>query len=74
MGLYREHVYNEKADPHLTEIHLRLNRHGVTGRVFVDQRDGAIFNCNQEDAKRRAEIGKLEPKKDKDKNKKAGEF
>lgn len=74
LGLYREHVYNEKADPHLTEIHLRLNRHGVTGRVFVDQRDGAIFNCNQEDAKRRAEIGKLEPKKDKDKNKKAGEF
>ncbi|WP_044470485.1 replicative DNA helicase [Mannheimia massilioguelmaensis] len=63
LGLYREYVYNDKADPTLTEIHLRLNRHGSTGKIYVDQRDGAIFNCDQIDAKRRAETGKLEPKK-----------
>ncbi|WP_273397052.1 replicative DNA helicase [Actinobacillus porcinus] len=70
-GLYREAVYNEKADKTLTEIHLRLNRHGGTGKVYVDQRDGAIFNCDQLDAERRAEIGKPEPKS---RNKGRGEF
>ena len=71
LGLYREHVYNENADPNLTEIHLRLNRHGATGKVFVDQRDGAIFNCDQNEAQRRSEIGCPEPKKQK---RKQGDF
>ena len=68
LGLYREHVYNENADPTLTEIHLRLNRHGATGKVYVDQRDGAIFNCDQIEAQQRAEICKPEPKQLKRKN------
>lgn len=71
IGLYRESVYNDDADPSLTEIILRLNRHGATGKVFVDQRDGAIFNCDQTEAQRRAEIGKPEPKKQK---RKPGDF
>lgn len=70
-GLYRESVYNEKADKTLTEIHLRLNRHGQTGKVYVDQRDGAIFNCDQVEAERRAEIGKPEIK---NKSKARGDF
>lgn len=70
-GLYRESVYNEKADKTLTEIHLRLNRHGQTGKVYVDQRDGAIFNCDQVEAERRAEIGKPETK---NKSKARGDF
>lgn len=61
-GLYKDSVYNKNADPTLTEIIVRLNRHGATGTVFVDQRDGAFFNCDQADAMRRAELGKPEAK------------
>lgn len=62
-GLYKEHTYNPQADPHLTEILPRLNRHGITGKVYVEQRNGAIFNCDQMEAERKAEIGKPEPKR-----------
>lgn len=61
-GLYKESVYNPNADKTLTEIHLRLNRHGETGMVYCDQRWGSMFPCDQEDAKRRAAIGKPEPR------------
>lgn len=61
-GLYKDSIYNKNADPTLTEIIVRLNRHGATGTVFVDQRDGAFFNCDQVEAMRRAEIGKPESK------------
>ena len=61
-GLYKEAVYNGKADPNLTEILVRLNRHGDSGKVYVDQKFGAMFECNQIEAERRAEIGKPQPK------------
>lgn len=61
-GLYKESVYNPNADKQLTEIHLRLNRHGETGKVYCDQRFGAMFPCDQVEAEKRAEIGKPEPK------------
>lgn len=46
-GLYRDRVYNENADPHLTEIILRLNRHGKTGRAYVDMKYGQLFELDQ---------------------------
>lgn len=64
-GLYKESVYNENADKTLTEIHLRLNRYGETGKVYCDQRWGAMFPCDQVEADKRAQIGKPEPKRTK---------
>lgn len=61
-GLYKESVYNDKADKTLTEIHLRLNRHGGTGKIYCDQRWGSMFPCDQEDGEQRSMIGKPEPK------------
>lgn len=64
-GLYKESVYNESADPYLTEILVRLNRHGGTGKVYVDQKFGAMFECDQLDAERRSQIGRKETKESK---------
>lgn len=62
-GIYKESVYNEKADKTLTEIHLRLNRYGQSGgMIYCDQRWGNMFACDQEDGARRSQIGKSEPK------------
>lgn len=62
-GIYKESVYNEKADKSLTEIHLRLNRYGDSGgMVYCDQRWGNMFPCDQKDGERRSQIGKPEPK------------
>ena len=61
-GLHKESVYNEQADQSLTEILVRLNRHGGTGKVYVDQKFGSMFECNQIDAERRSQIGKKEPR------------
>lgn len=56
IGIYREGAYDENADQAATELLLRLNRHGPTGVVYCDQRNGAIYDCDQADAeqKRRA--------------------
>lgn len=61
-GLHKESVYNEQADQSLTEILVRLNRHGGTGKVYVDQKFGSMFECDQIDAERRSQIGKKEPR------------
>ncbi|WP_392565826.1 DnaB-like helicase C-terminal domain-containing protein [Utexia brackfieldae] len=50
-GLYRDGVYNEQADQSLTEILLRLNRHGKTGSVFVNMKHGQIFEADQNAAR-----------------------
>lgn len=57
IGLYKDSVYNEKADKQLTEIILRLNRHGETGKVYADQRFGSMFNCDQDEAEKRHRSG-----------------
>lgn len=56
IGIYREGAYDENADQAATELLLRLNRHGPTGVVYCDQRNGAIYDCDQAAAeqKRRA--------------------
>ncbi|HHH0529237.1 TPA: DnaB-like helicase C-terminal domain-containing protein, partial [Yersinia enterocolitica] len=51
LGIYREGAYDENANQQDTELLLRLNRHGSGGVVFVEQRHGAIYDCNQDQAK-----------------------
>lgn len=53
LGIYREGAYDENANQQDTELLLRLNRHGQSGVVFVEQRHGAIYDCNQDQAKAR---------------------
>ncbi|HHA1781889.1 TPA: DnaB-like helicase C-terminal domain-containing protein [Enterobacter asburiae] len=55
IGIYREGAYDENADQAATELLLRLNRHGPTGVVYCDQRNGAIYDCDHAaEQKRRA--------------------
>lgn len=54
LGIYREGAYDENANQRDTELLLRLNRHGQSGVVFVEQRNGAIYDCDQHHAKARA--------------------
>lgn len=54
LGIYREGAYDENANQQDTELLLRLNRHGSGGVVFVEQRHGAIYDCNQDQAKAKA--------------------
>lgn len=50
MAIYKDSVYDDNADPTLTELIMRLNRHGKTGTVYVDQKDVAIYPCDQKQA------------------------
>ncbi|MGQ3903001.1 replicative DNA helicase [Mixta calida] len=50
MAIYKESIYDDSADPTLTELILRLNRHGKTGTVYVDQKDVALYPCDQKQA------------------------
>lgn len=52
LGIYREGAYDENVNQQDTELLLRLNRHGQTGVVYVEQRNGAIYDVNQEQARR----------------------
>ena len=66
VGIYREGAYDENADQAATELLLRLNRHGPTGVVYCDQRNGAIYDCDQSAAeqKRRANDARPNSKMD----------
>ncbi|WP_337226298.1 DnaB-like helicase C-terminal domain-containing protein, partial [Proteus terrae] len=55
MAVHRESVFEEKADPTLTELILRLNRHGKTGTVYVEQRGLTLFDIDQIQGAMRAE-------------------
>lgn len=46
LGIYREGAYDEDADQDDTELLLRLNRHGKSGVVYTEQRNGAIYDCD----------------------------
>ena len=50
VGIYREGSYDESVPPGETELLLRLNRHGQTGTVYCEQRNGAIYDRDQETA------------------------
>jgi len=66
IGIYREGAYDENAEQSATELLLRLNRHGPTGIVYCDQRNGAIYDCDQAAAeqKRRANDARPNSKRD----------
>lgn len=55
VGVHKESVYDGNADQTLTELIVRLNRHGKTGTAYVDQRGLCMFDTDQEQAQRRAE-------------------
>lgn len=65
LGIYREGAYDENANQQDTELLLRLNRHGQSGVVFVEQRHGAIYDCDQLQAKMRASETESRPSKQK---------
>lgn len=50
LGIYREGAYDETANQNDTELLLRLNRHGSSGVVYCEQRNGAIYDCDQAEA------------------------
>ncbi len=47
IGIYREGAYDENANQSETELLLRLNRHGQSGVVYCEQRNGSIYDCDQ---------------------------
>lgn len=63
IGIYREGAYDENADQAATELLLRLNRHGPTGVVYCDQRNGAIYDCDQSAAEQKRRANDARPNK-----------
>lgn len=55
MGIHKESVYTEGADKTLTELLVRLNRHGKTGTAFVDQKGLCLFDTDQIQAMARSQ-------------------
>jgi replicative DNA helicase len=53
MGIYRESEDNETVGDNETELLLRLNRHGSTGTIYAEQRNGILYDIDQLDAQRR---------------------
>lgn len=53
IGLYRDAVYNENADPQLTELLLRMNREGPSGTAYTLLRDGYFVDTTPEDIAQR---------------------
>ncbi|OYQ92306.1 helicase DnaB [Citrobacter freundii] len=63
IGIYREGAYDENTDQAATELLLRLNRHGPTGVVYCDQRNGAIYDCDQAAAEQKRRANDARPNK-----------
>ncbi|AVG34844.1 DnaB-like helicase C-terminal domain-containing protein [Enterobacter asburiae] len=63
IGIYREGAYDQNADQAATELLLRLNRHGPTGVVYCDQRNGAIYDCDQATAEQKRRANDARPNK-----------
>ncbi len=52
IGLYRDAVYNENADPHLMEMLLRLNREGPSGTAYALMKNGSVIDISDEEVYR----------------------
>lgn len=63
IGIYREGAYDENANQNETELILRLNRHGQSGIVYCEQRNGAIYDTNQAEARARVTERDSKPSK-----------
>ena len=55
LGIYKDSVYNDNADKTLTELIVRLNRHGKAGTAYVEQKGLCMFDIDQTQAMVRAE-------------------
>nr|WP_282100296.1 DnaB helicase C-terminal domain-containing protein [Morganella morganii] len=55
LGIYKDSVYNDNADKTLTELIVRLNRHGKAGTAYVEQKGLCMFDVDQTQAMVRAE-------------------
>lgn len=63
LAIYREGSYDENVNQSETELLLRLNRHGETGVVHCEQRNGIIYDIDQESAQARAAERQAKPNK-----------
>ena len=54
VGVHREGAFDDSIPACETELLLRLNRHGSTGTVYCNQVNGAIYDCDQDEARGRA--------------------
>lgn len=63
LAIYREGAYDENVNQSETELLLRLNRHGETGVVHCEQRNGIIYDIDQESAQERAAERQAKPNK-----------
>jgi len=63
LAIYREGAYDENVNQSETELLLRLNRHGETGVVHCEQRNGIIYDIDQESAQARAAERQAKPNK-----------
>ncbi|EPN9592461.1 DnaB-like helicase C-terminal domain-containing protein [Cronobacter sakazakii] len=63
LGIYRENEDDDTVNPAETELLLRLNRHGNTGTVYVEQRNGIIYDIDQQEARFRREERERKPNK-----------
>lgn len=53
LGIYRESEDNDAVADNETELLLRLNRHGSTGTIYAEQRNGILYDVDQMQAQRR---------------------
>ncbi|EPN9328775.1 DnaB-like helicase C-terminal domain-containing protein [Cronobacter sakazakii] len=63
LGIYRESEDDDTVNPAETELLLRLNRHGNTGTVYVEQRNGILYDLDQQEARFRREERERKPNK-----------
>ncbi|EOV8937784.1 TPA: AAA family ATPase [Cronobacter sakazakii] len=63
LGIYRENEDDDTVNPAETELLLRLNRHGNTGTVYVEQRNGILYEIDQQEARFRREERERKPNK-----------
>ncbi|ABU78312.1 AAA family ATPase [Cronobacter sakazakii] len=63
LGIYRENEDDDTVNPAETELLLRLNRHGSTGTVYVEQRNGILYDIDQQEALFRREERARKPNK-----------
>ncbi|MCI0305919.1 helicase DnaB [Cronobacter sakazakii] len=63
LGIYRENEDDDTVNPAETELLLRLNRHGSTGTVYVEQRNGILYDIDQQEARFRREERERKPNK-----------
>ncbi|EKK4025010.1 AAA family ATPase [Cronobacter sakazakii] len=63
LGIYRESEDDDTVNPAETDLLLRLNRHGGTGTVYVEQRNGILYDIDQQEARFRREERERKPNK-----------